>query len=127
MMTYFQWLAATIQSMMTYIPTTPTRDHVALESTIPTMTTEFKLHCKRCDQDIAPDQFHEKYTNCAKSRCYIRRPIAREILADKLDKHPDDFIPVVSGAVHVWPEKAYEPINEFGPHRGHQGNYCGWE
>ena len=64
--------------------------------------------CIRCSQKIYEDDFAKSANTCVKSRCGIKKPIARQTIAKLTNKSVDDFVVVDSGHLNVHSEQ-YKP------------------
>lgn len=76
-----------------------------------------KLTCRRCNKelDIVPWP-----KNCDRKKCWMGRPIARELAAQQLQCEPDDFIEPSFGDINHYEEEKtpiYAPTRYWGARR----------
>ena len=70
------------------------------------------IKCRRCDKETYFFDFAGTADLCAKSRCWLKRDVARIEVARLTNKSPDDFILVQKGTIilHKEDDKQYYPV-----------------
>ena len=62
------------------------------------------IRCLRCATEIPLHQFHAVQKTCIKSKCFMKKDVAREAAAEILHIHADDMLPVIGGSLVVHQE-----------------------